>query len=385
MRNLINIRIPCPCNELADEHLWWIKTNSNDQIISVNPMPSDVSFAAEDWSGDWLSPRGVDLQINGGLGLTFTELKLDQLPTLIKLLDRLWIDGIGAIAPTLVSCSVAALRQSLEVLHRARKHTSHNRCKLLGAHLEGPFLAQSFKGAHNSKHLCLPSLLALNERIKGYEKEISLVTLAPELPGSMEVINKLKESGIIISLGHSAADCKVSNAAFNSGISMITHTFNAMPGMHHRAPGPIAEAISRGDIALGLIADGIHVHSQLAVILQQLASENLFLVSDALPPYALYEKEFKWDQRLLHIDQGVCRLDDGTLAGTTLPLLEGCKRLSIWTGQPSSAIWAATLSPRLALEKGKMIKEFFLGEPLNELLRWNLNSGPNLLNWIPAG
>ncbi len=384
MSNLINIRIPSFCCIPSEENFWWIKTNSSNQIIELNPMPSKFSLPAEDWQGDWLSPRGVDLQINGGLGLSFSDLDLSQIPNLIKLLDLLWVDGIEAITPTIVSCSVAALRNSLEVFHRLRKENAPNRCKLLGAHLEGPFLSEGFKGAHKKNHICLPSLNALNERIRGYENEITLVTLAPEVLGAFEVINKLKNLGIIVSLGHSGADAQVSSSAFDLGVSMLTHTFNAMPGLNHRAPGPIDEAISRGNIALGLIADGIHVHPKLAVILQKLAAKNLFLVSDALPPYGLDTNLLEWDKRVLNIKEGVCRLNDGTLAGTSLPLLEGCKRLATWSGNPSPSIWSATVAPRLLLEKEKGIQEFLLGEPLDKLLRWHFNSRSKSLNWNKA-
>ncbi len=386
MRNLINIRIPEALHASLNQQLWNIQIDENDSICALKPMLSGAAkyLHAEDWNGDWLSPRGIDLQINGGLGLSFTDLTFEQLPQLTKLLDLLWSDGVEAIAPTLVSCSVSSLRHSLMVFRKAREQCSLGRCKLLGAHIEGPFLSQAFKGAHDPKQLCLPSLDALNERILGFENEISLVTLAPELQGSMEVIRKLKELGILISLGHSAASTDESLASFQLGVSMLTHCFNAMPGLNHREPGPLGAALLQDEIALGLIADGVHVHPKVVVILHKLASNRLFLVSDALAPYGLQHNHSTWDKRDLFIEKDSCRLKDGTLAGTTLCLLDGCKRLAKWTGDPSSAIWAATVSPRLLLQKGKKIQEFFIGRSLKELLRWKFNLGSNLLNWKPA-
>ncbi|AAP99238.1 MULTISPECIES: N-acetylglucosamine-6-phosphate deacetylase [Prochlorococcus] len=381
MRHLINIRLPSSLPFSLKESLWWIKVDEDGKILSLNPMSDTTPVKGEDWSGDWISPRAVDLQINGGLGLSFVDLDIQQLPKLIELLDFLWAEGVEAISPTLVSCSIKALRNSLDVFRLARQQSSSSRCKLLGAHLEGPFLSKDFKGAHDSKHICLPSLLALEERIRGFEKEITLVTLAPELPGSLEVISKLRELGIIISLGHSAADSETSNLAFKSGVSMITHIFNAMPGLHHRFPGPIGEALSHGEISLGLIADGVHVHPNIASILQKLASDQIFLVSDALAPYGLSKNQFDWDKRVLLIEEGICRLEEGTLAGTTLPLLDGCKRFARWTKQPSAAIWAATVSPRIFLQKRKNIHEFFIGQSLQKLLRWHCNFDSNSLNW----
>ncbi|WP_269622242.1 N-acetylglucosamine-6-phosphate deacetylase [Prochlorococcus marinus] len=385
MRNLINIQIPSSSPNCDVKNLWWISIDDDGKILSIAPMStaSDINVH-EDWDGDWISPRGIDLQINGGLGLAFNEIDSNHLPKLIELLDYLWADGVEAICPTLVSCSVSALRNALEVFRLAREQTANNRCKLLGAHLEGPFLSKFYRGAHQTKYICLPSLEELDQRISGFEADISLVTIAPELPGASDVIRKLQNLGILVSLGHSGADSKISSLSFDLGISMLTHTFNAMPGLHHRDPGPIAEALNHGQIALGLIADGFHVHPHLAVILKQLASDQIYLVSDALAPYGLEEKQFIWDKRLLNIEKGICRLENGTLAGTTISLLEGCKRLAKWTGDPSAAIWYATVSPRLVLQKNKQIKDCFIGKPLETLLRWHSDKQSSLLKWTPA-
>ena len=159
-------------------------------------MAAGDAEAAIRWGGDWISPRGVDLQINGGLGLAFPELTPADLPRLLELLELLWQDGVEAIAPTLVTCGVAPLRQALAVLREARSRTGAQCCRLLGAHLEGPFLAEARRGAHPREHLAIPSLNALEQRIGGFETEISLVTLAPEVEGAFGVIRRLRELGI---------------------------------------------------------------------------------------------------------------------------------------------------------------------------------------------
>ena len=168
----------------------------------------------------------------------------------MKLLDWLWLDGVEGICPTFVSCSLDQFQLGMKVLKETRKYTSINQCRLLGAHMEGPFLSKSYCGAHELKSICKPSILVLNERINGFENDISLMTLAPELKGSFEVISRLKELNIVVSLWHSSAGFKSSLKAFNNGVSMVTHTFNAMKGFHHRAIGPIGAAISRDDIFL---------------------------------------------------------------------------------------------------------------------------------------
>jgi N-acetylglucosamine-6-phosphate deacetylase len=163
---------------------------------------------------------------------------------------------------------------------------------------------------------------------------------------------------------------------------MLTHAFNAMPGLHHRAPGPLGEACRRGGIALGLIADGVHVHPTMAVLLQQLAPEQTVLVSDALAPYGLADGEHRWDERVLVVENSTCRLEDGTLAGVTLPQLEGVKRLARWSNGPSAAIWSATVAPRRVIGDATGCMDALMGRPLTQLLRWRQDNGE--LHWACA-
>ena len=384
MRWLSNVRLPQAqrCSHGANQR-WRIGLDDEDLISLVEPLPAGSRAAGDDWHGDWLSPAGVDLQINGGLGLAFPELTPADLPQLEALLELLWRDGVEAICPTLVTCGVAPLRQALAVLAEARADHRPGRCQLLGAHLEGPFLEPSRRGAHPAQHLAAPSLAALLQRIDGFESDIDLVTLAPELEGAGAVITALAERGIVVSLGHSAATEAQSNAAFAAGVTMLTHAFNAMSDMHRRAPGPVAAAALRGDVAIGLIADGVHVAPTMAVLLQRLAPEQVVLVSDALAPYGLGEGQHRWDERLLIVADGSCRLEDGTLAGVTLPLLEGARRLAQWTGEPARAIAAATVLPRRVLGDDRSLDQMLVGMPLAETLRWR--EGPAGLSWQRPG
>ena len=383
MRWLSNVRLPEAMPPDGSPRQWRVGLDTHQQITVVEPLAPGSCAAGENWQGDWLSPAGVDLQINGGLGLAFPELTARDLPRLLELLDLLWRDGVEAICPTLVTCAVEPLRQALAVLAAARQAHQPGRCQLLGAHLEGPFLEPTRRGAHPAQHLATPSLAALLERITGFEDDIDLVTLAPELDGADTVIAALAERGIVVSLGHSAASEAQAHAAFAAGVTMLTHAFNAMPDMHRRAPGPVAAAALRGDVAIGLIADGVHVAPTMAVLLQRLAPEQVVLVSDALAPYGLGEGQHRWDERLLIVADGSCRLEDGTLAGVTLPLLEGVRRLAQWTGEPARAIAAATVLPRRVLGDDRSLDQMLLGMPLAETLRWQ--EGPAGLSWQRPG
>ena len=376
MRWLSHVRLPLEAGS-------WRIGCDDERIVAIEPLPEGAAACGENWHGDWLSPMGVDLQINGGLGLAFPELQPSDLPKLLELLELLWRDGVEAISPTLVTCGVTPLRQALGVLREAREQHRPGRCRLLGAHLEGPFLAPNKRGAHPSEHLVIPSLEALQQRIGGFEDDIALVTLAPELPGAEAVIAALRERGVLVCLGHSEADEQQATAAFAQGVGMLTHTFNAMAGLQHRSPGPIAAAVLQGEVALGLIADGVHVAPSMAVLLQRLAPEQVVLVSDALAPYGLADGIHRWDKRALVVENGSCRLEDGTLAGVTLPLLEAVQRLAQWGSQAEQAIAAATVLPRRLLGEPRSVIEQLLDRPLRDTLRW---SGPaSNLRWRRAG
>jgi len=276
------------------------------------------------------------------------------------------------------------------VLAEARRRHRPGRCRLLGAHLEGPFLAYERRGAHPPEHLAAPSLEALEARIGGFRggpgweqpEDIALVTLAPELEGSAEVIATLRREGVVVSLGHSAATEAQAEAAFEAGVGMLTHVLNAMPDLHRRAPGPVAAALLRDDVALGLICDGVHVAPTMAVLMQRLAPDRTVIVSDALAPYGLEDGIHRWDERELHVSGGSCRLADGTLAGVTLPLLEGVRRLAGWSGEPGRAIAAATVLPRHVLGDQRSTHKLLLGRPLGHCLRWGASAGG--LHWRRA-
>ena len=382
MKKIKNIRVPQPDKNEDENNLFSLILDEHGIIQSIDKMAKWDSSYDEDWCGDWLSPRAIDLQINGGLGISFTDLTFNKIPKLLTLLDRLWLDGVEGICPTFVSCSLDQFQLGMKVLKETKKHTSINRCRLLGAHMEGPFLCESYSGAHDIENICKPSISALNERIKGFESEIALMTLAPELKGSFDVISRLRELNILVSLGHSSADFDSAMKAFSNGVTMVTHTFNAMKGLHHRAIGPVGAAARREDVFLGLIADGVHVHSDMIRLLKIIAPKQIVLVSDAISAYGLGDGSFDWDKRLITVENGLCRLPDETIAGSTLPLLEACKKMANWINDPSAAIWMATLAPRLVLSQSKITaKSFFIGKNMQSLLRWKMNSCNQQLSW----
>lgn len=335
---------------------------------------------AIDLNGDWVSLGGVDLQINGALGLAFPDLSDAQ--ELKKVASFLWSQGIDAFTPTLVTTHPDKIRRSLDVIQTyqtLKREPCH--ATVLGAHLEGPFLNPAKCGAHPQEHLQPLSLDRVQSLLDPYVDIIKIVTLAPEMDVAAAVIPWLRSHNILVSLGHSLATAAQAHHAFSQGASMVTHAFNAMPGLHHRKPGLLGAALTQPGVFTGLIADGQHVcPTMLDLVLRAGRGRpdtagGLFLVSDALAPLGLPDGVYPWDSREIEVIAGTARLPDGTLSGTTHPLLQGVKNLVKWgLCNVEEAIILATDRPRQAVG----ISRLALRQTAN-LLRWHYDG--NQLSW----
>lgn len=363
-----------------------ISIDNQGVITQIQPMKAN-SFPQNsqniyDAEGDWLSLGGVDLQINGGLGLAFTELQEKDLPTLHKICQFLWQEGIDGFLPTLVTTSVENIQRSLSVIKQfmeIQQQESLETSQVLGVHLEGPFLNYEKKGAHPAQYLLTPSVEAVEWLLGDYSNVVKIMTFAPELDTTNQVIPYLRSQGIIASLGHSQATAKEAQQAFQLGATMVTHAYNAMPPLHHRQPGLLGEAIINPNIYCGLIADGNHVCPTMIELLLRgsLYEKGVFLVSDALAPIGLEDGIYPWDDRQIEVKQGTARLANGTLAGTTFPLLVGVKNLVKWQlCSPEIAIALGTQSPRKAIN----LPGFSAGQPAH-LLQWHWDDQSHELTW----
>ncbi len=332
-----------------------------------------------DMAGDWVSRGGVDLQINGALGLAFPDLTEKDQGKLQEICDFLWSQGVDDFLPTLVTTAVEKVGRSLSIItdFMAQQQTTQqkNGAKILGVHLEGPFLNPQKRGAHPAEYL-LPLTIPEVKRVLGDRAAtVKIITIAPELDQTGEVIPYLTSLGITVSLGHSQATAAQAQHAFEQGATMVTHAFNAMPGLHHREPGLLGAAIAHPQVMCGFIADGEHVvPMMLDILLRASRGRGNFLVSDALSPLGLPDGIYPWDSRQIEVTQGTARLADGTLSGTTLPLLVGVQNLVRWgIVDVGEAIALATVAPRLAIG----LPFSLMGQPAH-FLRWSFSEFNNL-------
>lgn len=352
-----------------------ININSEGKISSGES--NNQNYQVIDLKGDWLSLGGVDLQINGALGISFTD--LTQPEELIGICEFLASQGIDGFLPTIITTSREKIRRSLATIAKYCQNPQPNTATILGVHLEGPFLNSSKRGAHPQEYLLPLTKENVEGIIDGYQDLIKIITLAPELDDTETIIPYLISQGIIVSLGHSLATASQARLAFNQGATMVTHAFNAMPSLHHREPGLLGEAIINEKVSCGVIADGEHVCLTMLKILLRASNyeQGLFLVSDALAPIGLPYGCYPWDKRSIRITKGTAKLEDGTLAGTTLPLLTGVENLVKWgICEPSEAIALATVSPRRILS----LPGIGTGQP-GRFLRWSWHQETSQLTW----
>jgi N-acetylglucosamine-6-phosphate deacetylase len=340
----------------------------------------------QDLREDWLSLGGVDLQINGALGLAFPELTVANVDRLDEIGQFLWNAGVDSYCPTIVTTAIANIHQSLGLIRDFIPKTPKT-AQILGVHLEGPCLNPAKRGAHPAAFLQPLTIDVMQEILGTYADMIQIVTLAPELDPSGAVVAYLHQQGITVSLGHSQATAAEANQAFRLGATMVTHAFNAMPPLHHREPGLLGAAIVHPQVMCGFIADGAHIcPTMLQLLLQASQSTSngppgLFLVSDALSPLGLPDGRYPWDSRSITVTHGTARLDDGTLSGTTLSLLQGVQNLVKWgICSIETAITLATIAPRQAIGQPTDL----IGRSAADLLHWQM-VGDQVKRWGRLG
>lgn len=379
---LINARLPKSNAEQRYELYIENGVINSVQTQTLNPKKDNVPVI--DCQGDWVSLGGVDIQINGALGLPFPDLEENHLDRILDICQFLWEQGIDAFLPTIVTTSPEKVARSLATISQYIQQYQNQKnegAKILGVHLEGPFLNPKKRGAHPEKYLLSFTLDNFRSLIGKYSEQVRVVTCAPEISSEQRIIAELRSRypSILISVGHSLATATEAERSFRQGASLVTHAFNAMPSLHHRESGLLGAALVHSGVKAGFIADGEHISPIMLKLLLRMGegSKRLFLVSDALAALGLEEGIYPWDDREIIVKQGTARLADGTLAGTTLPLLSGVNNLVKWgVCDIGSAIALATESPREALgEEGLTV-----GQPAN-LLRWHWDNSTKRLTW----
>jgi N-acetylglucosamine-6-phosphate deacetylase len=276
-----------------------------------SPRPEDLPHRHCEVRG-LICPGFIDLQTNGAFGIN-VGLEPEPLEALVRELPK---TGTTSFLPTAVSWPTELYGSFLEALEEASQSPG---ARILGAHVEGPFLATTRKGAHDPANL-RPVDLRLTKKLVS-SGMVRMMTLAPELPGAEEAIRLLSDGGVVASAGHTDANYEKMLRAMDAGLSMGTHLYNAMAPFAHRAPGAVGALLTEDRVRASIIVDGVHVHEgALRLAYRQKGSEGLALVTDAMEAAGMPPGEYELSGRKVRLENGEVRLPDGTLAGSALTM-----------------------------------------------------------------
>lgn len=312
----------------------------------AGPAPSLEASEAVDAGGRWLTPGFVDVHMHGGGGADASAGPA-QAQTALKFHRQ---HGTTRSVISLVTASLPVLERQLGEIAALRRRDP----LLLGAHLEGPFLDPGYRGAHDPTLLLHPTRDAVDRLLEAADRALVQVTLAPELPGADRATAAFLAAGVVVAVGHTGATKTQAATGFGAGASLLTHAFNGMRGIHHRAPGPVLAATGHPNVTLEAIADNVHLDPTVLLMLFALAPDRVALVSDAIAAAGAPDGDYRLGDLEVTVDDGVARLRsdgdrDGALAGSTLTL-DRAVRTAVDAGVPLPvAITAATATPAHAI------------------------------------
>ncbi|MET1044126.1 MAG: N-acetylglucosamine-6-phosphate deacetylase [Microbacteriaceae bacterium] len=321
---------------------FWMLVDGDTIAATGQGTPPDAAERI-DAAGRWLVPGFIDLHGHGGGGHGY-----DNGPDEMRAaLATHRAHGTTRSVISLVANPVPAVQASLQSIAELAASDP----LVLGAHLEGPFLTPSRRGAHNPEFLQNPSAAAAEQLLEAGDGVIRQITIAPELPGALDVIDQFVAAGVTVAVGHTEATAAQASAAFDRGARLLTHAFNAMPGIHHRAPGPVVAAFADDRVVLELILDGLHVHPDVASMAFTSAPGRIALVTDAMAAAGAEDGHYRLGSLNVTVRDGLAVLSGtDTLAGSTVTQ-DGALRVALGRVgvEPRAAVEALTLTPARVL------------------------------------
>lgn len=291
-------------------------TGKIEGIVPAENVPECAQTI--DAKGGFVAPGLIDMHIHGYLGKDVCDGEEESIRTISK---GILANGVTGYLPTTMTVDMAVIKKALEVC-RALKEESKDwdGSTILGCHAEGPFISESKKGAQDAKYILKPDA----KFVKEYADIIKTITLAPETDeNDFSAIREItRDTDVVVSMGHTSADYETAMASTSAGVKHVTHLFNAMTPLAHRAPGVVTAAMN-ADVSCELIVDTFHVDKSLYNLLWKLKGRKLCFITDCLPAGGLPEGEYTLGGQKIIYRGIVCRLEDGTVAGSVLHLNKG--------------------------------------------------------------
>lgn len=307
------------------------------QILDGTPENED----GIDLENRFVIPGLVDVHNHGNSGEDFSD---GDYNGLVKMAQYLAQKGVTSFAPASMTLPYDVLEKAFRTAARFYREQPEGCARLMGIQMEGPFFSEKKKGAQNGAFIRLPDFEAFLRLYKASDGLIRIVDVAAELPGAVEFTEKASKL-CTVSIAHTDCTYEEAAAVFEAGARHLTHLYNAMPGIHHRKPGPIGAGSEREDVVAELICDGLHVHASAVRIAFKLFPGRICLISDALRCCGMPDGKYTLGGQDVFLSGGVARLADGTLAGSATNLYD-CMRKAVEFGIPKErAILAATIIP----------------------------------------
>ncbi len=291
-------------------------TDKIEGIVPETLIPDGAEII--DAQGGYVAPGLIDLHIHGYLGKDVCDGEEESIRTISK---GLLANGVTGYLPTTMTEDMSVIRKALEVCRKLKEESkSWEGSAILGCHAEGPFISESKKGAQDAKYILKPDAAFVKE----YADIIKTITLAPEEDtADFSAIREIcRDTDVVISMGHTSADYETAMKGVNAGVKHVTHLFNAMTPLAHRAPGVVGAALN-SDVSAEVIVDTFHVDSSFYNMLWKLKGRKLCFITDCLPAGGLPEGEYTLGGQKIIYKGIVCRLEDGTVAGSVLHLNKG--------------------------------------------------------------
>lgn len=303
-------------------------TISDGRIIDIsqNGQKLDEHINMENYTA---LPGFIDIHIHGADGCDTMDARYESLEVMSKYLAS---KGVTAFLATTMTAPMDKIENAIKKV-REVKEKGVSGAEVLGVYLEGPYLCEERKGAQPAEFLRLPNIDEIEELLNKYGDIIKVIAMAPELEGSIEAIRKIKQNNIKVSLGHSDATSEVAIKAYEEGASISVHTFNGMKPFHHREGGLAAATMKLDTVFAELIADKIHVHPVvMEVLIKAKGIENVCLISDSMRASGLPDGNYKLGELNVIVKDSICRIESGSLAGSTLDLEKALKNIVEVTG-----------------------------------------------------
>jgi N-acetylglucosamine-6-phosphate deacetylase len=324
------------------------------RIIDVGPRAGkEIPAGAElvDFGDAILIPGFFDIHIHGGAGLDAMRAAPSELSKLGSFLAK---HGVTGYFPTTVAAPLEATYTALgrlaDTIEASATDVSSVSARPLGIHLEGPFLSHKRRGVHPPEYLVEPTVQIFDRLWLAARGHVRMLTIAPEIPGALDVIAEAARRGVCVSIGHSDSDLSTARAAVKAGAHHATHTFNAMRPLDHREPGIIGEVLSDDSLTADLIADGIHVSPEVVkVFLHAKGPERAVLITDAISATGMPNGTYQLGPIQVDVKDGKCTAN-GSLAGSVLTMdraVRNVTRFSSWNLR--DAVRAASLNATRAV------------------------------------